>query len=335
MGNSKSKSTQAISNNTVNENYMNTVNKTIMESAVNTMVNNANTCSSAVNQINSCNFNNSSVAGNFNIGGTQSNTAKVDFSCINSSTTSANMASTMAATMMAEIKSLNGTEAANTLNNAATTSNKTGFGATGGSASATTNTSVSNNVTNQTLTHIENVFQHNLSNNFTTNTVNECIGKTTQSNTISASGVTVGGSANVTCNQSNSLEQVQECKQLSEAINTTVQKTFQELGLQTDATSQTINKTEAKSSATSENVATGPIQDIGNALSSLFDLASFAMFGPVIGPIISICSCILCLCLLFIIFQSFMGGSSDNNEFGGTDGIDGNNDFSGYNNFEE
>ena len=49
----------------------------------------------------------------------------------------------------------------------------------------------------------------------------------------------IGGSANVECFQANSLEQVQECKQLAEAISNTTQKTFQELGLQTDVTNTT------------------------------------------------------------------------------------------------
>ena len=53
MGSSSSKSSQTITNNTVNQNYMDTLNKTIMNSAVETMINNASSCSSAVNINNS------------------------------------------------------------------------------------------------------------------------------------------------------------------------------------------------------------------------------------------------------------------------------------------
>jgi hypothetical protein len=311
MGKSSSSSNQTITNNTVNKNYMDSLNKTIMNSAVSTMINNASTCSSSVNQNNNCSFNNSTVSGNLSLGGTQDNKAKVNFSCIQATQTSADMATAMVASMAAEMKALSGTDAAAQLNNASQSSNKTGFGATGGSSSSSANTNVTNNVTNETITHVENIFQQNLSNNFTSNTVNECIGKTTQSNNISASGVTVGGSANISCNQSNTLEQVQECKQLSEAINKTTQKTFQELGIKTEVANTTTSKTEATTTSKSENVSTGPIQDIGNAISgilgSIMGFASFAALGPILGPICCLCSFIIGVCLILIIAKSIMG----------------------------
>jgi hypothetical protein len=317
MGKSSSSSSQKITNNTVNKNYMDTLNKTVMNSAVSTMVNNASSCSSAVNQNNSCDMSGTKISGNFDFSGKQTNTAKVDFSCIQASQTSADMATSMMASMAAEMKALNGTEAAAQLNTAAASSNKTGFGATGGSSSSKSNTNVTNNVTNETISKVENVFEQNLSNNFSANTVNECIGKTSQSNSQDLSNMDIGGNAKVECFQANSLEQVQECKQLSEAISNTTQKTFQELGMKTDVTNTTASATESTVSATSENVSTGPIQDLGNAISgilgSVMGLASLAFLGPILGPICSICSCIICVCLIIMVGKSVMsgGGGSD------------------------
>ncbi len=310
MGKSKSSSSQTITNNTVNQNYMDTLNKTVMNSAVSTMINNASSCSSAVNQNNSCDMSGTKVSGDFDFSGNQSNTAKVDFSCIQANQTSADMASTMMASMVAEMKALNGTDAAAQLNTAAQSSNNTGFGATGGSSSSSSSTNVTNNVTNETITKVENVFEQNLSNNFSANTVNECIGKTSQSNSQDLSNMDIGGNAKVECFQANSLEQVQECKQLSEAVSSTTQKTFQELGLKTEVDNSTSTQTESTVSSKSENVSTGPIQDLGNAISgiigSVTGLASLAFLGPILGPICSLCSCIVCILLIVMVGKAMM-----------------------------
>lgn len=315
MGKSKSSASQAITNNTVNKNFMDTLNKNIMNTAVSTMVNNASTCSSAVNQNNSCDMSGTKIGGDFDFTGNQTNKASVNFSCIQASQTSADMATSMMTSMVAEMQALNGTDAAAQLNTAAQSSNNTGFGATGGGASSKSNVNVTNNVTNETITRVENIFEQNLSNNFTSNTVNECIGKTSQSNSQDLSNLDIGGNAKVKCVQANSLEQVQECKQLSEAISNTTQKTFQELGLKTDVANVTSSKTESTVSAKSENVSTGPIQDLGNAISgifgSIFGFASLAFLGPILGPICSLCSCIICICLVILVFKSVSGGGSE------------------------
>ena len=309
MGKSKSsaKASQAITNNTINKNYMDTLNKTIMNSAVETMVNNASSCSSAVNQNNSCDMSNTKIGGNFDFSGNQTNKAKVDFSCIQASQTSADMSASMVASMMAEMKALNGTDAAAQLNTAAQSSNSTGFGASGGSSSSNSKTDVSNNVTNETITKVENLFEQNLSNNFSANVVNECIGKTSQSNSQDLSNMEISGNAKVQCFQANSLEQVQECKQLSESVSSTTQKTFQELGLITDVENTTSSAIESSVSSKSENVSTGPIQDLGNAIGSIFGMASLAAFGPILGPICGILLSIICAILLFILFKFIMG----------------------------
>ena len=314
MGQSSSSSNQTVNNNTVNQDYMNTLNKTIMNSAVNTMVNNASSCSSAVNQNNSCDMSGSTVSGDFNYNSNQTNVAKVDFSCIQADSTANEMNSAMIASMLAEMKALNGTDGAAQLNTAADSSNTSGFGSTGGSSSSNTNTNVNNNVTNETIVTVENIFEQNLTNNFTSNTVNECIGKTTQSNSTDLSNMDIGGNANVSCIQTNSLEQIQECKQLSDAINTTTQQVLQELGMEVVAVDTTSSEIESTSTATSENISTGPIQDMGNAisgiLSSVFGLASLEFLGPICGIICLICSCIVCVFLIVGIGKMVMDANN-------------------------
>lgn len=305
MGNSSSSSTnQTITNNTVNQNTLNMLNETIMNTAVNTMVSSANSCSSAVNLSNDCGLTAGTVNGGLNITANQSNVASVNFSCLAQSESVGGVNSAMTAALAAELKSLNGTAAAAQLNSLAGSSNNSGFGAFGSSSNSSSNTSTNNNVTNETIANISNVFKQNISNNFTQNTLNECVSKTTLSNTVNPNVQTVNGGANITCIQSNTLEQVQHCEFLSAAINKSTNELAQQLGLTVEATSQTASKTEATNVAKSENVATGPIQDffngIANVFSSISGLASSASFGPILGPICCVC-CILIICIFFII----------------------------------
>lgn len=326
MGKSNSKTSQVIENDTVNYNYVNTLNENIMNTAVNTLVSNANKCTSAVNQNNLCSMTNSKIGGDLVIGGTQSNTATVDFSCVNANQASSDMSTAMMTAMLSEIKALNGTEAAAKLNSSSDASNTSGFGSTGGSASAGSKTSVSNEVSNETITHIQNIFTQNLSNNFSSETVNDCIGKTTQTNIIDASGSTVGGNATVSCIQTNTLEQIQKCSQLSDAISKTTQETFQELGLKTSTENTTKTETEATNEAKSENVSTGPIGELGN----LLGLASFAFLGPVLGPICAIISLIVCVIIIIMIVMALSGAKSKVDQVSNTGAISGSDYGSDY-----
>lgn len=306
---SKSSTTQTITNNIVNKNYMDTLNETVLSSAVNTLIQNANSCSSSVNASNSCNINNIKVAGDFVSDGAQTNDVKTDFSCVTASTAEAAMATAMIASMAAEMKALNGSEAAAQLNSAAAATSKTGFISTPQASSSNTNVNIKNDITNETIDVVKNIFQQNLTSNFTTETVNECIGKTIVSNDKTVSNLDIGGNAKIGCVQTNSVEQVQHCKFMSDAVSKTTQETFQELGMKTDVQNTTGISNESTATAKSETIASGPIEEIGNALGGLFGLASLAFLGPILGPICLIFSLLLLILCLFYTIKSFMGSS--------------------------
>lgn len=323
MGSSKSSVSSAITNNTLNQNSFSDVNTNIQESATNTLVKSAKSCSSSVDQSNSCDLSNMKVTGDFVIGGTQKNVASVNFSCIQSSTAAASMSDAMTSHIGNELSNLNGTEAAAKINAAAAALSKTGSGAIGGNAKSNVSTKISNTVTNATSSAIENIFKKSLSNNFSSETVDECMGRTTQKNALNAEGTIVGGNAKVECNQSNSLEQVSECKQMAEAINKTMSEVAQELGFKMNTVNTTSAKDESKSSAATESIATGPIQDMGTALSgiigSIGGAASLASLGAM-GPFIIGCCCICCCIILSIVSSMFAMKSAGNSGNAGSAG---------------
>lgn len=309
MGGSSSSVKNSIANNTLNMTDIQNTSKSIQESATSTLIKNASTCSSSVNQSNDCSMAGAKIKGGLNFTSNQSNKASVNFSCVQANSASAIMTDSMANSISNELGVLNGSEAAAKINAAAEAATKSGFGSWGGGSSKSkTSTKITNNVTNSTKSIVENIFKKNLSNNFNSETVNECIGRTTQANEIDLAGVEVeSGGANVACNQSNSVEQVQECKQLNEAINKTLSQTAQELGFKVDTKSSTSSATESTSKATTETVSTGPIQDLGNAIGNMLGLASLG----VAGPFIVYSCCIFCCIILSIVSSMFAmkGGS--------------------------
>ena len=296
MGSSSSKATATneLANNILNTSVIENVNKSIAEVGVSTLVKNANNCTSTVSQNNACNVGNINTTGAFNFNSNQSNQAEVNFGCVQASEASTDMSVAMINAIMGEVQSLSNSEAGAKLNAAANASNTTGFGSSGGSSSSSIKTGTSNNITNESYTQIQNIYEQNLKSNFTAETVSECIGKTYQNNGTNINNVNAS-SANIECVQTNSLKQIQECKQLQSALNKTLTNAAQELGFKIQAETATAATAAATTSSTSTNVATGPIQDIGSAISSIID----SVFGGLIGTqAASIICLIVCVCLV-------------------------------------
>ena len=329
MGGSSSKSTvnQNITNSTINKSVLNNLNETIMNASYNTLYADAKNCSSSVSQNNVCKTGDIDAKGPVKIGGDMKNTSKVNFSCVTDSKSVTNMSSAMVQDLVAEMQSLNGTSAAASLNAAADASNKTGsFTTGGGSSSSNANTNVSNIVSNETISNIQNVFETNLDNNFTSETLAQCIGRVDQTNTIEYGDIKTDSTVDVNCILSNDAEVIQNCKLLSESINTSLVETATALGMTVVTESQTTAETEATTTSSSENVSTGLIQDMGSAISSivsslgdLFTGLGLAMLAPYAGSICCVCCIIILLSLGLMAFKMMGGNASETAESMGID----------------
>lgn len=312
MGNSSSSVQQDITNNTINETTLKSLNKQVMNASTNVLVESAKNCSSIVNQSNSCDVSGATIGGDLNLNGVQTNQASVNFACVNEDSVKTEMASAMMQAVMSEVKAMNGTEAAAKLEAAAQASKTSGFLAPPtGSSDSSVNTNVTNNVTNKTAVSVENILENNLKSNFTSETVSECIGKTTQTNKISAAGAVVGKNANVSCVQTNSVEQVQECKQLSDAINKTINQTAQDLGLAIVTESKTSSETKAEAKAESSNVSRG-LDDLASSLTGIFAFMGLGFLGPAGGIISCVCCCICCILIIVLVVGVGSSVSSEN-----------------------
>ncbi len=306
--NSKSSTSQNITNNTINQNLMTTINENLMNVSTETLIKNASSASSSVSQNNLCKTEVGNVAGDLNISGNQGNTATVNFAAVQSSSAANDMTTAMMQSMVAQMQSLNGTEDAAALNNAASSASNQGSLTTGGNVNSSTSskTNVSNNVTNETISYVQNLFSQNINNNFSAETVNQCIGKTTQTNEQDVQAGNVGGNANVSCIQTNSVEQVQRCEQLASAINETMLKTAAELGLSVTTESETKTATESTVTASATATATGLIQDTGSAISGIIDSVGGLLSGLTTGWIVFFV--VLGLVALVVVYSVFFSG---------------------------
>ena len=320
-GSSKANVTHNITNNILNTADIDSINKSVVNSAVNVLVNNASKCSSAVNQNNLCSFDNATVAGDFTLDTIQDNKANINFSCIQTNKVQSEMASNMMQTVMGELNSLSGTDAAAKINAASDAANKSGFASSGGSASSSVDTNIKNNITNQTRINIQNLYEKNLNNNFTSNTVNDCIGMTKQTNKMSAAGASIGGKVDTECIQTNSLEQVQKCKQLADAANSALEQTMQDLGFKVIKADSVKTSTDASGSAKSEQVSTGPIQEVGKAVSDAITavgnvipgMASLASLAA-LSPFLLACCAVVCVCLISLSSSLLMSAGSSSSQ---------------------
>jgi hypothetical protein len=320
MGHSHSKTNANITNNIVNSTDVALINKNVINSATETLIKNASSCSSAVHQSNSCSFKNNVFTGDTTIGSNQTNQAKVDFSCVQADSAASEMKNTMKNAIAGQLAAISEAEVAAKLNAAAQAANKSGFLSTGGGASSSVNSNVSTNITNQTKTTIENMYEQNLKNSFSSETVNECIGKTTQENETSFAGDEfLGAKTELSCIQSNTLEQVQECKQLSEAANTALIATATELGFKIETLDKAVVAAELEAISKASNESTGPLQDLTGLVNSFTGLLGLASLG-VAAPFVIYSCCIFC-CILLCCSSSMFIAKSGSDSGSGTGSV--------------
>jgi hypothetical protein len=307
MGADQSSNSSARTSTTIiNENQLNSFNKSVFNTGIETLIKTANSCSNAVAQSNDCSSNNVTAGGDYIDNSVQSNTAKVSFSCVNSSSAKTGMASEMMAKASAEMKAAADAKLASDQTAQGSASTTTGAGATaiGNSSATNSSTVVDTNIKNKTVQNIQNLYEQKLNSAFTSDTVNECIGKTVQENKTSRNNINAAGNVKTSCIQTNSLEAVQECKALADVVNSVTQQVLQESGIKVATESTTKQESIAKTESSNTAVATGPIQDAGAAIAGIVGAASG-------GPILSIVGVICCVIVCIVVVMGMAKGGGD------------------------
>jgi len=307
MGNSSSSTVSNINNTLlVNKNDIDIVNKNLSNQVANTVINNAKKCSANINQLQSVKFKNITVAGDFNLNADQKQQAALTFSCVNADNTRADIANTMMQEMLSSIQNNNSSEVLSKLEAQAAASQKNGFLSTsfGNSTSSDSNNTVNFTQMNTNNTHLQNIIENSIVNNFTTNNISNCISQVNNNQLVDAQQIVVGGNANIAIKQDQAATLFAECIQTADVGQKITNSVMTAVGVKAENISKTVEKTEMKAEATASQVNAG------------FDLLAslapcLAMVG---GPIIGCILCCICCCVVLLavfVLPKLMGKKSD------------------------
>jgi hypothetical protein len=294
MGGSSSSSKTSIENNTliVNESDISTLNQNLNETAVNTLVSAAQSCSATISQLQNISFENMTVAGDLNLSDiSQSQTAAITFSCVQENAVATDIAQQMLQKVMSEIDNSNNQNVMNQLDAEAAAHQTTGVGANlvpgSGSSSSNSNSNITNNTTQITSTHknLQNIISNKISQNFNSESVAKCISAVSNNQNIDFKNLNVGGNATIKgVNQTQAATSVSTCMQKNTVAQKVLGEVAQELGLSLKETNTNAVTTEAAAASTAVQKSAG-LDDLttayGGAVSGIIGSTGGALSGVV------------------------------------------------------
>ena len=80
--------------------------------------------------------------------------------------------------------------------------------------------------------------------------------------------------------------------------------------MKTDVTNKTTDSTISSNTSKSENISTGPIEEIGNAFANILSAFGMAFLLPFLIPLSSICFCIIIMLCMAMVAKALFSNSS-------------------------
>jgi hypothetical protein len=336
MGSSSSKTTTNIDNDTliVNSNDISVVSKSLNDFSTSTVMNAANNCSASSTNLQNINLSGGKFKGGLNFGADQSQTATVSFSCINATDMSQDIASGMVAQMMTNLNTNASSDTLTKMDAAANSALQKGFDPIsniGGSVSSDANTNITNKFksVNTNKKSLENVVKNVVTNKFDANMVSNCIADVNNQQQINLSNVEVDGNTNLKFSQTQVSNLMSNCVNKTNIGSKVTNAVAATLGVVTSDTVATKLATDLKATAKAETVTTGPIQDVGSAVSQAAQGIGTGVgtaakgIGEGIGSVFSglfggsgisiVCSVVLCIIFVIVglYFSGMLGGGGE------------------------
>lgn len=312
MGNTNSStSTQKYDTTVVNKNDLKLLNENITNVTTNTMMDSASNCSASQNNIQLVDASSMDIAGDLNLDVDQNLQANVSFSCLQSSDFSSDVANSLLTDVMNKLQSNYSSDVLDKMNAQAKLDSQNGFLSSAIGNSNSSNSSINYNMTNinETRKDIANVVKNNISNNLDMKNIQNCIGQQTNSQKVTVNGTKVGGNANIGVKQNIAAKLVTSCVQksnLGSKLATDLKNSFH---MQDETDAQFAKRTDASTSSTAQVVNTGPIQEIGGIITSVFGSYTTSLIS------LGVLCFLLCLCIIVL---CFMSGRGEKNQSGGS-----------------
>lgn len=295
MGSSSSRSTVNIENDTliVNKSDISIETQNLNNLTSNSIMESTKGCSAGVEQSQVVSFAGAQVAGDFNIGEIdQSQTATVNFSCSQGSEIANTVGNQAVSDMMSKLENSSSADVMAKLAAATDSQQQSGAGSgllsAGSDSSSDSNTNISNKLTNITDTkkNLKNIISNNVTNNFKASNIDNCIATVKNSQKVDNSGIKVSGSVNIgKITQSQAAKLVSDCVQKANMSGKAIQETLAALKITVKEESETTAKADITGEAKSTQKSTGPIEEIGTAVSGIIGSVGGLMTG-MMAPLI-------------------------------------------------
>lgn len=260
---------------TVNKSDLNLLNKSVNNFTANSVISDAKSCSANISQVQNVSFENIVTGGNFEIGEIeQGQNAALTFSCVTKTQIQNTSSQGVMSEYMNAIKGSFSTDALTDLSTKAASAASAGASATQsgvsiGSAAANsnsnsyTNTDSTTNISieNQITQNIQNVVENAVTNNFSAETVQNCISMVDNNQNVSFKNLDIGGSVKIKAiKQDQAATSLSDCMMSSSNANDTTTAVATKLGLVTvaEGATKTVTtvKTTGEATAAAESTST-------------------------------------------------------------------------------
>lgn len=264
-----------VENNTINENDLKTINKSMSKSSAETNISAAKACGAKMNLAQSCMVGDVAVSGPgavVNLSATQKQTGQLSFKCTNSTDVQQTMATDMSRTITDTLKENIGVDSFAKLETKAVAKAEASLGGGSSASILDVEDKVINNVTNITRKTLENIVESEVKNNFTTDLISKCQSDMSlaQEGGLSSLDVTGAGSTvNFACNQEQAGNAMNECLNTDELGMKTLNTIAEKLDLKVDKTTEITNKAEIKSDTETSAISNLGLPGSGSLTSSI------------------------------------------------------------------
>ena len=204
----------------VTKNTVKSLSEQINSQVSNTIIKDAKSCTASINNNQAITIKKINVKGDFVFNSKQSQVAALTFSCVQSTNVRNTAGSEIISSMVSDLTSKTSNEALSALDAKAKQEAKTGFGSTGDVKQDQNLTQISNFESNtENHKEIENIVKNIVENNFSAESVSNCIAQVNNSQNLNIEEVNVEGKAVIAVDQTQAATVVANCIQESDIGN--------------------------------------------------------------------------------------------------------------------
>ena len=296
----------------IDQSTVNQLNQQLNNVVANTIIKSAMNSGGAIINQQQLNFTDLKAQGDVTIGNvSQKQVAAVTFSAMNQTQATNDAATNFIQTALDTLNNNTSTDVKTMMDSNASSSLKSGFlstlpGQSNSSKSATINQSNVTAVTQNTQ-NIKNILQNTVTNNFTTDTVTNCITNINNSQTFKVQDVQsqTGTIRIMNITQDQAATAIAQCGAVTTATNNIVNQTLNGLGVKVDNTNSVASTTQQTGQTTASTQANGPLEGLASIIGSIT-----APFTSVMTIIILLIIATVIIVGGYILYKMFAGGST-------------------------